>query len=123
VRGANIRTVSGFPQPAQCCLASTSPRQRMAPLATQSSSDDHQNNKIQKRMKKPNKPGYNNGMKQRGGHSTKQDPNKVDTSGERVIEPKQVVSELFRECERECVSVVLHVVAWRGVCWMCYKAD
>jgi hypothetical protein len=46
-------------------------------------------------MTKSIKPGYNNGMKQRGGHSTKRDPNKVDTSGERVIEPKQVVSELL----------------------------
>lgn len=38
------------------------------------------------------RPGYNNGMKKRGGHSTKQDPDKVDTTGERVIEPRPVVS-------------------------------
>jgi hypothetical protein len=76
----------------------------MAPLAAQSSSpssDNTKNTKIKKIMNKSNKAGYNNGMKQRGGHSTKQDPNKVDTSGERVIEPKQVVSELLSACVSE----------------------
>jgi hypothetical protein len=64
---------------------------------------------------KPLKAGYNNGLKKRGGHSTKQDPNKVDTSGERVIEPRQVVSVSVAFCARVlyfycvCGRVVLKV--------------
>jgi hypothetical protein len=61
-----------------------------------SSDDDDDGNNSTKDKHKSNdkqlKAGYNNGLKKRGGHSTKQDPNKVDTSGERVIEPRQVVS-------------------------------
>jgi hypothetical protein len=63
-------------------------------MATNHSSDDNSTKDKNKSNNngKPLKAGYNNGLKKRGGHSTKQDPNKVDTSGERVVEPRQVVS-------------------------------
>lgn len=60
------------------------------------------------------KAGYNNGLKKRGGHSTKQDPSKVDTSGERVIDPRQVV--------RTTIVVVAGYIAlypWDGCMVFC----